>query len=106
MVNPEDIAERFGSLAPKPSEEVLRVRFSALGLRAGQGQPRRLGTRGEQAPMTAEIYWCRASNSANSPMNGAAISALTLQSRRMGPSGLLKIGPRARSSSSVRIVYA
>ena len=35
----------------------------------------------------AETYWCRASNSANSPMKGEAISALTLQSRRMGPSG-------------------
>jgi hypothetical protein len=36
---------------------------------------------------------CRASNSANSPMKGAAMSAFTLQSRRMGPSGLASTGP-------------
>src|SRR5438034_4902797 len=39
-------------------------------------------------------------------MKGAAISALTLQSRRMGPSGLPSTGRSARNSSRVRTVYA
>ncbi len=33
-------------------------------------------------------------------MKGEAIAALTLQSRRMGPSGLPSSGPRARASLS------
>ena len=49
---------------------------------------------------------CFASNAATSLMNGAATSALILQSRKTGPSGAASTGPSASRSAGVRTVCA